>query len=100
MLYSDFCGFFPSTPNQTIADTEGIEVAWCSKKGHGTRGMPPDTIHGIQVLNNPNYIQIVAYIDQTKINIQAGDYGGELDGWAQDGVRVLPQRYVWEYSVL
>jgi hypothetical protein len=50
--------------------------------------MPPGTIQGIQVLNNPNYVQIVAFVDQTKINIQAGDFGGELDGWAQDGVRV------------
>jgi len=88
ILYSDFCGFFPSTPNSTISDTEGIEVSWCSKNGHGTRGMPPGTIQGIQVLNNPNYVQIVAFVDQTKINIQAGDFGGELDGWAQDGVRV------------
>jgi hypothetical protein len=59
------------------------------KSGHGTRGTPPGTFTGVQVLRNANYIQFVAFIDQTKVNIQAGDYGGELDGWGQDNVRVL-----------
>ena len=86
---SDFCGFFPSQPNSTIADTEGEEVTWCTKKGHGARGIPPGTIQGIQVLRNPNYIQIVAFINQVNINIQAADFGGELDGWGQDEVRIL-----------
>lgn len=89
ICYSDFCIFAPPQPNSTIADTEGVEVAWCTKKGHGARGIAPDTISGIQVLNNPNYIQIVAFIKQENIYIQTGDYGGELDGWAQDGVRCV-----------
>jgi len=88
-LYADFCGFFPPKPNSTIADTEGEEVTWCTKNGHGTRGIPPGTITGIQVLRNPNYIQYVAFVNQENINIQAGDFGGELDGWGQDNVRVL-----------
>jgi len=81
---TDFCLFAPPTPNSTISDTEGEEVAWCTKKGHGARGIVPGTIHGIQVLYNPNYIQIVAFITQEHVDIQTGDYGGELDGGGQD----------------
>jgi hypothetical protein len=88
-LDSDFCFFAPPKPNSTIADTEALEVAWCTKKGHGTRGILPGTITGLQVLVNSNYIQYVAHIDQTKVNVAAGDFGGELDSGGQDGVRIL-----------
>lgn len=83
-LVLDLCFFAPPQPNSTIADTEGDEVAWCTTDTHGTRVIPPDAIQGIQVLNNANYMQIVMFLDQTKVNIQAGDYGGELDPGGQD----------------
>jgi hypothetical protein len=81
--------FAPPEPNATIADTEGIEVVWCTKKGYGTRIIPDGTLLGLQVLKNNDYTMITGFIDQTKINIQAGDPGGELDSGAQDGVRTL-----------
>ena len=63
-----------------------MEVAWCTNNTHGTRTIPPGTITGLQWLNNPNYIQIVAYIQQTNVNMQANDSGGELDCGGQDEV--------------
>jgi len=81
---ADFCIFAPAQTNSTIADTEGEEVAWCTQPGHGTRIIPPGTFTGIQVLNTSQYIQIVGFVDQTKININAQDYGGELDPHGQD----------------
>jgi hypothetical protein len=81
---SDFCLWAPATPNSTIADTEGEEVAWCSKPGHGSRLIPAGAITGLQYLKTPDYIQIVGFIDQTQINIAAGDYGGELDPHGAD----------------
>jgi len=81
---SDFCFFAPPKPNSTISDTEAEEVSWCSKKGHGTRGIPPGTITGIQVLVNSNYIQYVAHIKQENVNVASGDFGGELDSGGQD----------------
>lgn len=82
---SDFCMWAPATANATIADTEGEEVGWCTKDGHGTRGVVPGTITGIQVLRTSQYLQIVGFIDQTKLNMQANDFGGELDSGGQDG---------------
>jgi hypothetical protein len=38
----------------------------------------------LQYLKTPDYIQIVGFIDQTKINIASGDYGGELDPHGAD----------------
>jgi hypothetical protein len=59
-------------------------IAYCSKPGHGTRLIPEGTIKGIQWMRTPDYIQIAAFIDQTKLNIPADDYGGELDPHGAD----------------
>lgn len=45
----------------------------------GTRLIPEGALQGVQFLRAPSYVQVVGIIDQTKINIQAGDYGGEMD---------------------
>ena len=74
----------PSKKDSTIADTEGEEVAWCTKPGHGTRVIPPGALQGVQFMRTPDYVQVVGFIDQEKINIQAGDYGGELDPHGAD----------------
>lgn len=74
----------PPKPNSTIGDTEGQEVAWCTKPGHGTRIIPNGALTGAQLIKTPNYIQIVGFIDQTQINMAQGDYGGELDPHGAD----------------
>ena len=80
----DFCLWAPPLTNSTISDTEGEEVGWCTKNGYGTRGIVPGTFTGLQVLLTPEYVQYVGYIDQTRLNMQASDYGGELDPAGQD----------------
>jgi hypothetical protein len=108
---SDFCFFAPPTPNTAIADSEGLEVTWCTDDTHGSRTVPPGTITGLQWLNNANYIQIVAFIQQTNVNMLANDSGGELDCGGQDengnpmggmvygnqpnGTGPAPQQYPW-----
>jgi len=72
----DFCIWGPQQPNQTIADTEGALVAWCSKPGHGTRIIPPEALTGVQFMMTPDYLQVTGRINQTLINIVAGDSGG------------------------
>jgi len=81
----DFCLWAPDKANSLIADTEGEVVAHCSKKGHGTRQIADGAIKGMQVLKHEEYWMITGMIDQTKLNIQDGDYGGELDSGGQDG---------------
>jgi len=81
----DFCLWGPPTPNTTISDSEQEEVAWCTKPGRGTRIIPAGAIQGLQFMQTPDYVQVVGFIDQTLINIQAGDYGGELDPHGADG---------------
>ncbi|KAI0035373.1 hypothetical protein K488DRAFT_43316 [Vararia minispora EC-137] len=81
---SDFCLWAPPSPNSTIGDEEGEEVAWCTKRGHGTRLMPPGTLVAAQLLKAPNYVMITGLIEQTNINIREGDEGGELDPHGQD----------------
>ncbi|KAJ6462890.1 hypothetical protein C8R45DRAFT_524288 [Mycena sanguinolenta] len=80
----DFCLWAPPAANSTIADSEGIEVAWCSKKGHGTRIIPEGTITSLQMIKTPSYIQIAGTLNQNFINI-GGTFGGELDSGGQDG---------------
>jgi hypothetical protein len=41
--------------------------------------IPAGALWGVQFMKTPAYVQVVGFIDQTKINIAAGDTGGELD---------------------
>ncbi|KAI0293369.1 hypothetical protein B0F90DRAFT_1941084 [Multifurca ochricompacta] len=83
----DWCIFGPPDPGpeSVIGNTERIEVAWCIKSGYGTRVIPDGTISGAHFVQTPDYVQITGVGDLTKINIPAGDEGGELDPHGADG---------------
>lgn len=83
----DFCIFAPPTPgpNSAIGNTERIEVSWCTKEGYGTRLIPEGTITGAHFIQTKSYVQITGTGDLTKINVPAGDGGGELDPHGADG---------------
>ncbi|KAL1695114.1 hypothetical protein GGG16DRAFT_45928 [Schizophyllum commune] len=80
----DFCLWAPSKKDSMISDTEGEEVAWCTKPGRGTRIIPDGALQGVQFMRTPDYVQVVGFIDQSKINIAADDFGGELDPHGAD----------------
>ena len=80
----DFCLWGPPEPNAMIGDSEGEGVAWCTKPGKGTRLIPEGTFKGLQYIKTSDYIQVAGFIDQTKINVAAGDYGGEFDPHGAD----------------
>ncbi|KAI0955556.1 hypothetical protein AcV7_006190 [Taiwanofungus camphoratus] len=80
----DWCLWSSPKPQDTIGESEGYEVAWCSKKGHGTRLMPAGTLQGVTHITTPDYVMIVAFIDQSLVNLQANDSGGELDPHGAD----------------
>jgi len=80
----DFCLWAPPKGPETIGDTEGEEVAWCTKPGHGARVIPPGALQGVQFMRTPDYVQVVGFIDQTQINLAADDSGGELDPHGAD----------------
>jgi len=80
----NFCIWGPPEPNSDVGSHEGEMIAWCSKPGYGTRLIPEGTLKGLQLTKTPDYIQIVGFIDQTKINLADGDYGGELDPHGAD----------------
>jgi len=77
----DFCLFGPPDPGpaSVIGNTEQIEVAWCMKSGYGTRLIPDGTMQGAHFVQTPDYVQITGIGDLTKVNVPAGDAGGELD---------------------
>ncbi|GAA94882.1 uncharacterized protein L969DRAFT_47163 [Mixia osmundae IAM 14324] len=80
----DFCLWGPQEPNSIVGDTEGEMVAWCTRPGKGTRLIPEGTIRGMQFITTPGYVQITGTLDQSRINIATGDYGGELDSAGAD----------------
>ncbi|KAF5374485.1 hypothetical protein D9615_009046 [Tricholomella constricta] len=80
----DFCLWAPIDPGSVVGDIEGEMVAWCTKPGHGTRLIPRDALQGVQFMRTPDYVQVIGFIDQTKINILAGDWGGEMDPHGAD----------------
>ncbi|KAI0337992.1 hypothetical protein BDW22DRAFT_1338714 [Trametopsis cervina] len=83
----DFCVFAPPQPGpaSVIGNTERIEVAWCIKPGYGTRLIPDGSVSGAHFVQTPDYVQVTAVGDFTKINVPAGDEGGELDPHGADG---------------
>ncbi|KAL7414694.1 hypothetical protein BDY24DRAFT_384229 [Mrakia frigida] len=77
--YDDFCIFSPMTSGDTIGDTEETQVAWCTKPRNNARVIPDGTITGLHFVKTPLYVQVSGWGDLTKLNIQEGDEGGELD---------------------
>ncbi|WOO80734.1 uncharacterized protein LOC62_03G004255 [Vanrija pseudolonga] len=104
----DFCLFGPMEPgpDSLIGNTEPTVVSWCTKPrnnarrpvGIGSIGrsplcrvtldgfsfvftvlIPDGAIHAAHVIKTPAYVQIYGFWDGTKVNIPAGDSGGELD---------------------
>ncbi|KAI0790057.1 hypothetical protein C8Q75DRAFT_763783 [Abortiporus biennis] len=80
----DWCVWAPSKPNSTIGDTEGEEVAWCTKPGRGTRLIPAGALTAVKMVRTEGYIQVTGLLDQTQININTDDTGGELDPHGAD----------------
>ncbi|KAF8515576.1 hypothetical protein JB92DRAFT_3155157 [Gautieria morchelliformis] len=81
---SDFCIWSSSKQDDTIGVSEAYEVAWCTKPGHGSRLIPPGAITGAQWLYAKNYLQVVGFIDQSMVNLDPTDMGGELDPHGAD----------------
>ncbi|CAK5274934.1 unnamed protein product [Mycena citricolor] len=81
----DFCIFAPPNPNSVIGNTETEEVAWCTQPRNNARVIPDGVITGLSFLKNDFYVQIYGTGDFTKLNIQPGDYGGELDPHGASG---------------
>ena len=49
-ILADFCLWGAPKPNYgTVGDIEGEVVAYCTKKGHGTRLIPPGTLTAVYV---------------------------------------------------
>ncbi|KDQ12233.1 hypothetical protein BOTBODRAFT_93667, partial [Botryobasidium botryosum FD-172 SS1] len=80
----DFCLWAPPMTNSTIADTEGETVAWCTKKGRGTRTIPGGALTGVQYMVTPDYVQVIGFINQALIDMNPMDSGGELDPHGAD----------------
>ncbi|KAF9049350.1 hypothetical protein BDZ89DRAFT_710147 [Hymenopellis radicata] len=81
----DWCIFAPPEAGVTIGESEAYEVAWCTKARNNARVIPDGTITGASFIKTDFYVQLMAYGDFTKINLQAGDYGGELDPHGASG---------------
>lgn len=82
--FDDFCIWGPKDPDGVVGDIEGEMIAWCSKPGHGTRVIPQGALTGLQWIQTPDYVQAVGFLDQTLVNIKAGDWGGEMDPHGAD----------------
>jgi hypothetical protein len=80
----DFCVWGSPTADGLIGNVEAQVVAYCTKPGHGTRVMPPGTLIGVQFMRTPGYIQVSGQFNQTGINLNPTDYGGELDPHGAD----------------
>jgi len=92
ICFTDFCIWAPPSPGRSVGEIEGEMVAWCTQPGHGARVIPDGTITGVQFTKSPDYVQVVGFMDQTKINMVAGDAGGEMDPHGADAVSIFVHR--------
>lgn len=76
--------FSPLTTTRPAGDAEQNVVAWCTKSGRGTRVIPNGALSGVHFVRTPDYVQVTGVGDFTKLNIRAGDAGGELDPHGPD----------------
>jgi len=81
----DFCLWGPPIPDSDVGDTEAASVAWCTTNTHGTRVIPQGAITGVQFISTPNYIQVTGVIQQSLIDMDPNDGGGEMDPHGADG---------------
>lgn len=81
---TDFCLWSPPKPNSTVSDWEGEMVAWCTQPGRGTRLIPDGALQGVQWIKTSAYVQVVGFINQPLIDLNADDYGGEMDPHGAD----------------
>jgi len=82
----DFCIFAPPVPNSVIGETETEEVAWCVQPRNDARVIPDGTLQAVHFVKTPLYVQVMGWGDFTKLNIQTGDQGGELDPHGATGL--------------
>lgn len=80
----DFCLWGAPMPNVTVGEDEEQLVAYCTTDKWGTRVIPPGALQGVQFIKTPDYVEVVGFIDQTALNLQASDYGGEEDPHGAD----------------
>ncbi|KAF8885286.1 hypothetical protein CPB85DRAFT_1181889, partial [Mucidula mucida] len=81
----DFCLWAPPSPGADAAIGNTEAIAWCMKSGYGTRLIPDGAIQGVHFVKTPDFVQVTGVGDLTKLNIPAGDAGGELDPHGADG---------------
>jgi len=80
----DFCLWGQANPWAISNDLEAKAIAYCTKPGHGTRLIPDGALTGIQFMRTPSYVQVVGYINQTYLNYDPQDTGGETDPHGTD----------------
>ncbi|CAO1622674.1 unnamed protein product [Parajaminaea phylloscopi] len=81
----DFCLYSAKTKTN-IEDVEPDVVAFCSRKGYGTRLLPQGMITGLHFIKTPTYGQIALVGDFTKLNLNPKDDGTELDNAGPTGL--------------
>ncbi|KAJ9110675.1 hypothetical protein QFC19_001504 [Naganishia cerealis] len=74
----DFCLFAPPKPGVTIGDSEAFEVAYCVQPRNNARVIPDGVLKAVHFVKTPLYVQVQGWGDFTKLNVVAGDDGGEL----------------------
>lgn len=52
------CVLIPTGAQNTIGETEAIEVAWCTQPRNGARQLPLDKIYSAHFVKTPLYVQV------------------------------------------
>ncbi|KAF8918817.1 hypothetical protein CPB85DRAFT_1249171, partial [Mucidula mucida] len=73
----DWCIFAPPDAGVTIGESEAFEVAWCTQARNNARVIPDGVVTGASFIKTDFYVELKAYGDFTKLNLQDQDFGDQ-----------------------
>jgi hypothetical protein len=83
-----FCSFLPTLPGQSISDSEGSAIAFCTQESQNAQGsiiFPTGFIKTAHFLKTDDYVQITGTMDPSKYHLDPSDGGGQYDTNAPSG---------------
>lgn len=83
-----FCSFLPTLPGQSISDSEGSAIAFCTEDSTNAPGaitFPTGFIKSAHFSKTDTYVQITGTMDGSKYHLDPSDGGGQYDTNAPAG---------------
>ncbi|RIA97240.1 hypothetical protein C1645_752827 [Glomus cerebriforme] len=84
-----FCSFLPKTPGESISDSEGDAIPFCTQanpaNAPGAKKFPTGFIKTAHFAKGTGFVQVTGTINRSKYKLKSSDGGGQYDTRAPPG---------------